>query len=97
MENAIGSAVSFVADKVIGAVATEVNEKVIVPKKIVLPMMIFSSSCYADMEMKRFTTILTPLSLSIMLSLYLVPLCVVNLAHSPSTSLPLLARIRNDS
>lgn len=33
MENAIGSAVSFVADKVIGAVATEVNEKVIVPKK----------------------------------------------------------------
>ena len=64
--------------------------------QIVLPMMIFSSSCYADMEMKRFTTILTPLSLSIMLSLYLVPLCVVNLAHSPSTSLPLLARIRND-
>ena len=33
MENAIGSAVSFVADKVIGTVATEVNEKVIVPKK----------------------------------------------------------------
>lgn len=33
MENAIGSVVSFVADKVIGTVATEVNEKVIFPKK----------------------------------------------------------------
>lgn len=33
MENMIGSAVSFVADKVIGTVAAEVNEKIIVPQK----------------------------------------------------------------
>lgn len=33
MENAIGSVVSFITDKVVGAAAAEINEKVIIPQK----------------------------------------------------------------